>query len=188
LAALTFELTTVGQELTDETQQAQIAAITAKIGRVVGHLRGVSTMLRPPAVIEFGLVPATEQVVRSMKIDYPDLTIQTELTQELPPLSEESTLALYRILQQALYNVERHANARHVWVRLQPNADQLVLEIEDDGKGFVVPNHWVELVRRRHLGIAGMSERAEAIGGDFEIQSTPGQGTIVRISAPLPKS
>lgn len=189
LAALTFELTALGEDVTSEAQQTQLATIAAKIGRVIGNLRGVSTMLRPPAVVEFGLASAIGQHVRSMQLDHPTLVIQAELKQEVPQLSEESTLALYRILQQALYNVERHANARHVWVRLYlRESEQLILEVEDDGQGFILPQHWVELARRRHLGIVGMSERAEAIGGQLEIQSTPGQGTLVRITAPLPKS
>jgi two-component system CheB/CheR fusion protein len=188
LSALTFELTALSQDLTEETQQAQLATIAAKIGRVIGNLRGVSTMLRPPAVVEFGLISAIEQYVRSMQIEHLELTIQTELASEIPQFPEESTLALYRILQQALYNIERHANARHVCVRLSlPGTEQLILEVEDDGQGFIVPEHWVDLARRRHLGIVGMSERAEAIGGHLEIQSTPGQGTLVRITAPLPK-
>ncbi|MBX2998884.1 MAG: PAS domain-containing protein [Caldilineaceae bacterium] len=187
LSALTFELTSVSQGVTEEAQQAQIATIAAKIGRVIGHLRGVSTMLRPPAVVEFGLASAVGQQVRSMQLDQPALTIQTEIAQEIPQLSEESTLALYRILQQALYNIERHANARHVWVRLWHDREQLVLEVEDDGQGFTVPEHLIDLARRRHLGIVGMSERAEAIGGQMEIKSAPGQGTLVRVTAPLPK-
>jgi signal transduction histidine kinase len=98
LAALTFELTSLSQDL-EEAQQTQLATIAAKIGRVIGHLRGLSTMLRPPAVIEFGLLSAIEQYVKSIQMDHPELTIQAELTKDIPRLSEESTLALYRILQ-----------------------------------------------------------------------------------------
>ena len=58
------------------------------------------------------------------------------------------------------------------------------LEIKDDGQGFVVPTHQVELAREGHLGIVGMAERAEAIGGKFEVFSQPGQGTCIRVTVP----
>jgi signal transduction histidine kinase len=109
------------------------------------------------------------------------------MDKKLPLLPEEMVLALYRIGQQALYNVVTHAQAKHVWVRLLRDSSNLILEIADDGRGFEVPKQWVELARKRHLGIVGMVERAQALDGQLEITSAPGRGTQVRAIIPWPE-
>ncbi|MDD5369075.1 MAG: ATP-binding protein, partial [Anaerolineaceae bacterium] len=82
-------------------------------------------------------------------------------------------------------NVVRHAHATQVWIRFLSDAEQVVLEVEDDGVGFIFPHRYVELVRQGHFGLAGAAERAESIGGSAEVITAPGKGTRVRISVPL---
>ena len=91
----------------------------------------------------------------------------------------DSALGLYRITQEALHNVAKHAAAQRVDVTLQKTANALQLSIADDGKGFD-PAH------RRGLGLVSIDERARLLGGDLEIATRPGRGTLVRVEIPLP--
>ena len=98
-------------------------------------------------------------------------------------LSAETELVLYRIVQEALSNVVRHADARSVCVRIERQESAVVAEVTDDGKGFSVD----EELRRpdRGLGLFGMQERAAYVGGSVDIQSRPGAGTTVRVTLPI---
>jgi signal transduction histidine kinase len=89
---------------------------------------------------------------------------------------------LYRVAQEALNNVVKHASARHVSVVLERHDDRLVLIIEDDGRGFDVDARAEP--HGRGLGLVGMRERAEIIGGSLEIESTPGKGTTIFLQVP----
>jgi signal transduction histidine kinase len=89
--------------------------------------------------------------------------------------------AAYRIAQEALTNVARHSHATRVDVSLRTEGDFLSLDVEDDGRGFE-PR---ELAESRGLGVVGMRERAELIGGTLAIRSRPGEGTSVRLTVPL---
>jgi signal transduction histidine kinase len=71
-----------------------------------------------------------------------------------------------------------------VRIHLRKQNDQVLLEIKDNGRGFNVPNDWLDLIRQGHLGLAGMHERAEAAGGTLDVQSTPGEGTLISIKIP----
>jgi signal transduction histidine kinase len=99
-------------------------------------------------------------------------------------LPERIRLALFRIYQQTLVNVMRHAQAHHINVRFFFDERDITLEIEDDGRGFIVPEKWIDLARQGHMGLVGAAERAEAIGGKLNIESDPNRGTRVRVVAP----
>jgi NarL family two-component system sensor histidine kinase LiaS len=103
-------------------------------------------------------------------------------------LKQNLRMALFRIYQQSLSNVLRHARAKRVLVRFQYDAEKAYLEIQDDGKGFEVPESWVDLVRQGHMGLAGSAERAGAIGGNYRIVSSPGIGSTVQVAVPLVNS
>jgi signal transduction histidine kinase len=101
-------------------------------------------------------------------------------------LSPEAELALYRIVQQALSNIGRHAKARHAWVTLSFGPERLTTLVRDDGLGFEVPGRLTDLGARGHFGLMGMKERAELAGGSLSIHSEPGSGTQVRVDIPIP--
>ena len=84
-------------------------------------------------------------------------------------LPEEMRLALFRIFQECLTNIAKHARATQVTIRLEKTEEAAVLEIQDNGVGFEVPQDWLELARQGHLGLVGMRERAEAVGGRLAI-------------------
>ena len=99
---------------------------------------------------------------------------------EVPPafesLPEPAALALYRVAQETLSNIARHAGAKHVRLDLRQEADQLVLQIQDDGCGFD------EQTVQPGLGLRSMRDRLASLGGDFRLTSAPGQGTTIRAS------
>ncbi len=94
-------------------------------------------------------------------------------------------VALFRICQEGLNNAWKHAQARQVDVTLDIQRHQVRLEIEDDGVGFQMPDHLGFLIDQQHLGLVGMRERAEGVGGSFELESEPGQGTRLSVYVPL---
>jgi signal transduction histidine kinase len=105
------------------------------------------------------------------------VSVEVEHDERLPLDIEES---LYRIAQEALHNVVKHANARHARIVLKRAGRELRLVVEDDGIGFDP-----RLAPRGHLGLVGMRQRAERMGGDLDIAPRPGGGSRVRVSLPL---
>jgi signal transduction histidine kinase len=94
-------------------------------------------------------------------------------------------ISVYRIVQEALQNVIKHAAASEVHVDLHITANDLTLCVTDNGRGFVVPNHPYYLGQRGHFGLLGMKERAQLHGGTFEVKSQLNQGTTIRVYLPL---
>lgn len=152
--------------------------------QVVDNLRAICGELRPPSLSPFGLEVAIRDHVEKLRAQNPDLEVHLELTRDQQVLSDSLRLCLFRIYQQSIHNVVRHAEATDVYVRFRWNADTIILEIEDNGKGFEVPRHWVELVRRDHFGLAGLAERMETVHGKLEVVSALGNGTLVRALVP----
>jgi signal transduction histidine kinase len=122
--------------------------------------------------------------VEKFRDQNPDIRVNLELTQDRQTLSDGVRLALFRIYQQAIHNVARHAQASDVHVRFRWDEETIILEVEDNGVGFEVPENWVELVREEHFGLLGIAERIESIRGKLEIVSVLGSGTLVRAIAP----
>ena len=203
LSAAEEERKRIARELHDETAQT-LAALLLRLrlargvqdpgawdtlleemrGEVGGALEGVRRFargLRPPALDELGLVPAIASHARGLEEGVGlSVTVDAEaLPGQLPP---EAELALYRIVQEALANVVRHADAQHVAVRLRQRSGQIVAEVEDDGRGFRVSSGGRG---DGGLGLFGMQERAAFLGGRVEIDSTPGSGTRVRAEIPM---
>ena len=129
--------------------------------------------LRPSALDDFGLVPALERLASN-------LSEQSELVVDLVArlgdrrLSPEAETALYRIVQEALTNVVKHADAHRVSIALVHKEASAVVVVEDDGKGFEP-----EAVRPGALGFVGMRERVELVGGRLTVESSPGAGTTL---------
>jgi PAS domain S-box-containing protein len=152
---------------------------------VIQGLRNISRDLRPPALAPFGLEQALYSHLERFQELHPELEIHTELEADGQMLEKNLRLVLFRIFQNAVSNVARHAQAQQLWVRLEFDEQQITLEIEDDGKGFDVPERWVEFVRNGHLGLVGIRERVEAINGNLTIVSRPGDGTLIKVNVPL---
>ncbi len=165
-----------GERILDEHTQV--------LNRIVNNLRAICRDLRPPSLSPFGLEVAIRDHVEKLRAQDPDINIHLELMRDKQILSDSLRLNLFRVYQQAISNVLRHAEATDVYIRFHWDEEIIILEIEDNGKGFIVPKSWVELVRNDHFGLVGLAERVEGIRGELEIISAPGEGTLVRAVVP----
>jgi two-component system, NarL family, sensor histidine kinase UhpB len=148
------------------------------------NLRKVIWDLRPSILDDLGLVPAIRWYART---NLEESGVQVEVgpgneAMRLPPHLE--TL-LFRILQEAVSNILRHANASKVFINLRPEDGYVVLEVKDNGRGFDVEKTTGEAVTRKQLGLLGMQERVSLANGAVKVESTPGEGTTLRIDVPL---
>jgi PAS domain S-box-containing protein len=184
LHAITFHLAALQNSLCDESGWAQLAAGQAALQQVLQSLRMTATELRPSTLIPFGLASAIRSHAEEFQKRNPKLEIVLELVRTESLLPERVRLALFRIYQHALMNTVKHAQAQRITVRLSQISEQLHLEIEDDGCGFEMPAHWIDLARQGHLGLVGMTERAEAVGGQMRVISASGKGTLIQVSVP----
>lgn len=180
-----------------EHAAGRLATARGMIAESLEGVRRFSRDLRPPYLDDLGLVPALEMLVRSEvkngageagsgETRGPVIELSAaEPVRRLPPDME---LAAYRIVQEALNNVIRHAQANHAWVEARFDVDHLVLAVRDDGQGFEVPRLPDDLARHGHFGLMGIQERALLYGGQVTIRSSPGEGTTLQVRLPYSKS
>ena len=153
--------------------------------QVTETLRYICGELRPPTLAPFGLEVALRSYMTRFQEAYPALDVQVDLMHDAQCLPEQMRLALFRVYQEALNNIVKHAQASCVLVRLALDENEVTLEIRDDGHGFTIPDRLLELARQGHLGLLGIEERVRSIRGRLEIESAPDEGTLVRVVAPL---
>ncbi len=148
---------------------------------VISELRRICSELRPPVLAPFGL----ERAIRAhadLLVERDDSpTIQLDLDEDGQSIPEHVRLALYRVYQESMANVLKHANAASTRVRLRVVGPEVELEIEDDGSGFSPPSTWIELGRKDHFGLLGLSERVAALGAILQVHSSPGNGTRITV-------
>jgi PAS domain S-box-containing protein len=146
-------------------------------------LRRYTKQLRPAILDDLGLGPALEWLADNLTAETDsDVTIQiSPLPRNLP---HEVQLTLFRIAQEALANIKRHAEATQAGIRLACSGDYIRMTISDNGKGFEVPGLLSDFSSLGKLGLAGMQERIQLLGGSLYVQSTPGKGTTVVIEVP----
>lgn len=176
LAGLTLEVDALRNRLDGQAPpeaDAGLLALRSGIRATVVDVRRIVEGLRPPALDDLGLVDALGQLASRLAGDL-DVTVEGE---DVPGLSAATEVAAYRIVQEALTNVVRHADATRAVVRLCPQPGGLVVEVCDDGTGRVEP-------RPDGVGLVSMRERAEEIGGSFAIEELEGSGTTVRAVLP----
>jgi signal transduction histidine kinase len=154
------------------------------IQNVLQDLRATAKELRPPTIFNFGLENAIRSHANDVLEKHPELSIYLSLAHDRQILPEKVRLALFRIFQQSLANVLRHAKATEVHVRFSFDAEEAHLEIVDNGKGFEVPPNWIDFVRQEHYGLAGAAERSNALGGAFKVKSNPGSSTTIQVTIP----
>ena len=143
----------------------------------VNIIRNMTLLLRPSMLDDFGLVPALEWQAREVS-KRTGIRVQVAAAESAGELPDELKTCIYRVVQEALHNCARHAQARSVRVVVRQEDSRIVLSVEDDGRGF-------DARRVRGLGLVGMEERVRHLGGAFQIRSTPGSGTKVDVELPL---
>ncbi|MCK6483934.1 MAG: PAS domain S-box protein [Phycisphaerae bacterium] len=154
------------------------------VSQAIQRVRDMSLNLRPAMLDDFGLVAAVRWYAdRVRQTGGLDIELRTHTSgEELP--SEIST-ACFRIVQEALTNVQRHAGARRVLIELSESDEVIRVSVTDDGVGFDVDAARRRAMQAVSFGIIGMQERVELLGGEFALSSTPGEGTCVRARLPL---
>lgn len=147
-------------------------------------LRRMVAGLHPPQLDDLGLVAAIRSLGREVG-ERNELSVKVLNEMQGYEVHEEMRVVLFRIVQEALTNVVRHAQASEVVIRLECQNNQVNIEVRDNGQGF--DDKLVNLDSRHpKLGLLGMAERAALIGGTFQVQSKPGTGTLIQIGVPLP--
>lgn len=140
-------------------------------------IRNMSLLLRPSMLDDLGLVPALEWQAREV-FKRTGLRVQVAADENASELPDEHKTCIYRVVQEALHNSARHAQARNVTVEVRQQPSQIVLTVEDDGRGF-------DSRRVRGLGLVGMEERVHHLGGELRVKSRPGAGTTIAVVLPL---
>ena len=184
LYGMIYQLDDLRDALKDPEGETILDECDHTLHRVVNSLRTICRELRPPSLSPFGLEVAIRDHIEKFRDQNPDIKVNLDLMQDKQALSDSMRLTLFRIYQQAILNVARHAQATEAHVRLHLYDKTVTLEVEDDGTGFDVPEDWVELVRQEHFGLLGIAERVESIRGKLEILSALGDGTLVRVIVP----
>ncbi|MBC8031530.1 MAG: sensor histidine kinase [Pyrinomonadaceae bacterium] len=178
LVAISLNLEAIEDELSPSSR-ARVPESTQIIRKMIEQVRTLAFELRPSILDEFGLVEALRDLVtRHGQRAGGRVSFTAAPTDARAPV--EIGTACFRIVQEAQTNVARHARARHVEITLTAQDIALEVTVKDDGDGFDVEQ------LRTGLGLIGMSERAELVGGSVDIESVPGAGTTVRARFPLP--
>jgi glucose-6-phosphate-specific signal transduction histidine kinase len=159
------------QPETDVRQSAQaIIDVSSQVYEVV---RGLMQRLRPVALDELGLRSAVQYSVDQWQRRHPGVQCIFDVDGDIDNLGEELNITLYRLVQECLTNVAKHASATRVSVEIQRTGAELGVTFRDDGRGFD-PGQ-----RNRGLGLVGLRERVEALGGKFTLESVPGHGASI---------
>ena len=166
------------KELEAQVGADALAAVRALVSSALEDVRRLTVELRPPALDDYGLAAALDRL-RAVVMERSEMDIQLTVNPGLK-LSPEAETALYRIVQEALTNIVKHAEAASVSIVVTDAGSSVRTLIEDDGKGFDTAR-----VREGALGLVGMRERVGVLGGRLEIQSSPGGGTTIVAEFPL---
>lgn len=166
--------------------RAQFEQLRDIAAETLQSVKRLARELRPAALDDLGLAAALERYVANYRLTY-GLNADLQMTgfQNDARVPAESELALYRIVQEALTNVAKHARAQNVSIVVARKPASVVAVIEDDGQGFDAHAVLMSPHEETKLGLHGMRERAELLGGQLQIESTPGQGSSVFVEIPI---
>jgi len=167
----------------NDEARSELANMESTITKSLKELRRVVIGLRPPALDELGLTHALQQSLEDLRTDGLDCTFSESGTPLRLPSSME--IAVYRVVQEALTNIRKHANASKVNLRLQFGEDKLLVDISDNGEGFDPSQTLDSAISVGHMGLLGMKQRAEMLGGDIKIKTDEGKGTTITLILPI---
>jgi PAS domain S-box-containing protein len=183
LTALTMELSLLPSRVTQELAQVvkqNATPMSQEIQRILERVRIIATELRPAVLDQLGLLAALEWEAQQFE-RRTGMRCEITLPDEEITLGRDRSTAVFRICQEALTNVALHAQATKAIIKVSREDGNLILEIEDDGKGV----EQSEIVNLKSLGLLGMRERALAFGGELQISGAPRPGTLIRLKIPI---
>jgi two-component system, NarL family, sensor histidine kinase UhpB len=181
LTALKIDLATLAAQAGLPTDDVRVAAMQAMLDDTVASVRRIASDLRPLMLDDLGLNAAIEWLARDASRRM-GIAVHTRLPLDEPAVEQRVATALYRMVQEALTNVARHAQAHSVEVALQAQDGQLVLTVADDGVGLTEQ----ALQRAGSFGLMGLRERAHGLGGTIDVGPRPGGGTRLTVRLPSP--
>lgn len=186
LCAVLFRSQALVESMPGRDSPARRAAkrLHAMLGETAGEVERISRDLRPNVLDQLGLVAAIQSSSRRFE-ERTGVPVRLVGMRLPSPLPVNIDLALYRILQEALKNVEKHSRARHVTVKLSQKDEVVQLSVRDDGAGFDTRHHEARRDRMVVLGLLGMRERAAAAGGGLTVRSAPRAGTEITARIPV---
>jgi signal transduction histidine kinase len=160
-----------------ERMDNEVTALRRIVEGTVKMVRNITLLLRPSMLDDLGLIPALEWQAREVSRQT-GLRVDVAAGGVSDQMPEEFKTCIYRVVQEALHNVTRHAAARTVRIVTQQEEGRLLLSIQDDGRGF-------DVRRSRGLGLLGMEERVAHLGGTLQLLSEPASGTLISVVLPL---
>jgi signal transduction histidine kinase len=185
LIALNQQVQLAQLSLDDHPAAEQLATMQQMTAQIIADLRRLTRALRPIYLEDLGLVTALDMLARDTG-EALDIPVQFRAEGAERRLSPQVELVFYRIVQEALSNVTRHAQAKRAAVQIEFDESTITLTISDNGRGFEVPESPAEMAPAGHFGLLGIQERAESIGARFVIDSAPEAGTRLTITLPVP--
>jgi signal transduction histidine kinase len=180
LTSILLGLKSLEDRVDSDDRRTAVTELRDLVVSTLQDVRRLAVELRPAALDDFGLVPAIERLRDSVE-EQGGLTVDVQSPLGDERLPSEAETALYRIVQEALINVMKHAAATRVTVRLSRSDKTVVLAVQDDGQGFEPGS-----VRDGGLGLVGMRERVALLGGRLTVESSEGGGTLLKAEVPLP--
>ena len=180
LSALMLGISNLGANLpapVSEELKASLETTRHLASTSVSLVRNISLALRPSMLDDLGLVPALRWQAREVSRTT-GMQVEVSAAEELDELADPVKTCLYRVVQEALRNCTRHSAAQHVTIAMERKPNLLEVSVRDDGRGFVPATE-------KGLGLLGMHERVAALGGEFQVTSEPGAGTLLRATLPL---
>ena len=180
--AIKMDLASIGRKTTKRQTQlrAKLDLAMQLVDAMISTVRRIASELRPRTLDDLGLATALEWQAQEFQ-RRTGTRCSVDLPAEPLALDAERSIAIFRIFQESLTNVARHAYATEVQVRLEMHGDELIFRVSDNGRGFDA----TQASARQSLGLVGMQERALLLGGQIEIRGAPGSGTTVSLRIPL---
>ncbi len=186
MLGLIYHLEEIEEKAGSAGVKQDVGLVRSGIRSLVEELRQVCSDLRPPTIDHHGLPAAINSLANEWS-DRSEVEVHLEIDPALGRLPEMMELSLFRIVQEGLNNVRKHASAKHVRLSLQrTSSTNLLLRLEDDGIGLAQPTDLASLANDKHFGLVGISERVALFGGTIHIESSKGGGTILQVEIPSP--
>jgi signal transduction histidine kinase len=186
ISALSFRLESALGELPEGGTRARLEEVKGLAGRALDDLHRVIFDLRPSILDDLGLLAAVRWYA-ARHIEPLGIAVRCEFEDVESRVPKEVATAVFRIVQEALLNVARHAKAENVLLQVAADEKRLLIEIEDDGQGFDPKSAERPSETGRGLGLLGMRERVEILGGKMSLDSAPGNGAHITLEIPIPK-
>jgi two-component system sensor histidine kinase UhpB len=164
----------------DELRQELLERSTELVSNAINEIRKISKSLITPGLREIGLVESVQDIIDDLRVAGDKLAIDLDLQNiSEDHIEDRRKLTVFRIVQEQLNNIVKHARATRVLIRLSGEQDHIVLTVADNGVGFDVGRH------RKGVGITNIISRAELFNGKVEIVSSPGEGCTLTVNLPM---